>query len=64
MSRVIEIKRTELITYGSELIEKIQAYLSCTSMLLDCGKAHTKRYIMSDKRLIYIHHTDKSIIVE
>lgn len=64
MKRIIEIKSADLLSYGSELTDKIQSYITGTTMLLNCGKAYTRRFIMSDKRLIFIHHTDKSIIVE
>ena len=64
MKRAIEIKHIDLLKYGSELTDKIQSYISTTSMILGCGRAYTKGFVMSDKRLVFIHHTEKSIIVE
>ena len=54
----------ELLSYGSELTDTIQAYVKGAVTLLNIGRAHTRRFIMSDKRQILIHHTDKSVIVE
>lgn len=42
----------------------VQAYVKGAVTLLNIGRAHTRRFIMSDKRQILIHHTDKSVIVE
>jgi len=64
MKRIIEIKSQDLLRYGSELTEKIQSYISGTAMILDSGRAYTKRFIMSDNCQILIHHTEKTVIVE
>lgn len=64
MKRIVEIKSMELLSYGSELTDTIQAYVRSAVTLLNAGRAHTRRFIMSDKRQILIHHTDKSVIVE
>lgn len=64
MKRVIEIKSTELLNYGSELTAKIQAYISTTPMIINCGKAYTQRFRMSDNKDVIIHHTEKTVIVE
>lgn len=64
MKRVIEIKNTELLNYGSELTDKIQSYIANTQMIINCGKASTRLFKMSDSICIIIHHTEKSIIVE
>lgn len=64
MKRVIEIKSAELLKYGAELTDKVQLYISGTAMLLNCGRAYSKRFKMSDNAELLIHHTDKSVIVE
>ena len=64
MKRIIEIKSPDLLNYGSELTDKIQSYMAGTQMILNCGKAYTKRFIMSDKSQLLIHHTEKTVIVE
>ena len=64
MKRIVEIKSMELLSCGSELTDTIQAYVKGAVTLLNIGRAHTRRFIMSDKRQILIHHTDKSVIVE
>ena len=64
MKRIIEIKSAELLNYGSELTTKIQAYIDGTPMLLNCGKAYTKRFRMSDNGQVLIHNTEKTVIVE
>lgn len=64
MKRAIEIKSIELLSYGSELTDKIQHYISCTSMILNVGRINTRRFIMSDNAMIFIHHTERTIIVE
>lgn len=64
MKRIIEIKSPDLLSYGSELTDKIQSYIQGTAMLLHCGRAYTKRFSMSDDGQILIHHTDKTVIIE
>ena len=64
MKRVIELKSTDLLIYGSELTETIKTYITGTSMLLNTGRAYTRRFVMSDKAMIFIHHTERTIIVE
>lgn len=64
MKRVIEIKSTDLLVYGSELTDTIKNYINSTSMLLDAGRAYTRRFTLSDKSMIFIHHTARTIIVE
>lgn len=64
MKRIIEIKSPALLAYGSELTDTIQTYISETAMILNIGRAYTKRFVMSDKNQILIHHTDRTVIVE
>lgn len=64
MKRIIEIKSAELLKYGAELTDKVQAYISGTATLLNAGRAYSKRLKMSDNADLLIHHTDKSVIVE
>jgi hypothetical protein len=64
MKRIIEIKSLTMLSYGSELTDTIQNYIAGTAMLLDCGRANSKRFKMSDNAELLIHHTDKSVIVE
>lgn len=44
MKRIIEIKNTELLNYGSELTDKIQSYFANTQMIINCGKASTRLF--------------------
>lgn len=64
MKRIIEIKSPALLAYGSELTDTIQKYITGTAMILNCGRAYTKRFVMSDNNQILIHHTDRTVIVE
>jgi len=64
MKRIIEIKSADLLNYGSELTTKIQAYIAGTPMLLNCGKAYSQRFQMSDHGEVLIHNTEKTVIVE
>jgi hypothetical protein len=64
MKRSIEIKSAELLGYGAELTEKVQQYIAGKASIINVGRAHTVRLIMSDKTQIFIHHTDKTVIVE
>ena len=64
MKRIIEIKSPALLAYGSELTDTIQKYIAGTAMILNCGRAYSKRFKMSDNVELLIHHTDKSVIVE
>lgn len=50
--------------YGAELTDKIQEYIKHNQLLLATGKAYTQIFKMSDNRCVFIHHTEKSVIVE
>jgi hypothetical protein len=64
MKRSIEIKSAELLNYGAELTEKVQQYIASKASIINVGRAYTTRLIMSDNSQIFIHHTDKTVIVE
>ena len=53
----------DLIYNGVALTSRIELYMS-THNMLNVGKINGKRYQLFDGTNIYIHNTDKHIIVE